>query len=222
MPVRRTRRTKRRPKRRLYGTKASFMPKRLAQERYANVGTKTFYFKGTGVIAPDTAGITQFAWRTIRGGQPAVPPDFPTVAELYTEYKLLAIRVKLFAANIGLEPAQTSPTATFMARGNTVLYVDQDINANEPLPSILTDVMNYGSTKMIPSRADKHTRVLYRAKGHPEWGCCDRNVPIADREPDSWNGGLFLLGTGASPTANALWYYTVSYKVVFRGRNYST
>lgn len=225
---RQRRRRARRNKKRIYGTKATFMPKTLALERFANVSTKTFYFKKTGVILPNAAGVTQFDWRTIDSTGvhpiPAIPSDFRNVSALYTEYKCLAIRVKLFAANVGTESAKigTTPALSFFARGNTVLYCDQDIKDNEPLPSVLTDVMNYGSTRMIASRADKHTRVIYRAKNHPNWGTCDLNIPIADRPPDSWNGGLFLLGTGASPTGQSLWYYTASYKVVFRGRNYTT
>lgn len=222
----RKKRIKRRTK--LYATKASMMSKSLAKKRYGQVSTKTFYFKGAGTIDVGPGGVTNFAWRTQNGADPVslplIPGDYSTVAELYQEYKVLAVKVRLFAANIGVESDPEIGTNNPFNRGNTVMYIDQDINPNEQAPGLITNVINQGSCRMIPSRCDKYTKVMYRAKGNPDWGCCDTNVPVASRQPDSWFAGIFLLGNNASSNIpnKQLWYYTVTYKVLFRGRNYQT
>jgi len=62
---------------------------------------------------------------------------------------------------------------------------------------------------------------MFRAKGHPEWGSCNINVPEPDRTPDSWRGAIILagqfarIGVGVRP----LWFWKASYKLEFRGRN---
>ena len=238
MPYTRRRRHRRRaPRRRVYATKAAFMPKQLALKRYGNISTKTFYFRSAGSINSDNiTGITQQSWNNM--GQPIAPggfPQFPDIADstdvanLYTEYKVLAIRVRVFAANVGSEVgslpsgAPPLPVVAGFNRGDTVMFLDQDIKPGEQFPTAILDVMTYGSTRMIPSRISKYTRVIYRPKGHPEWGCCDRNVPLPNRTPDSWYGGIKLLGNNARPIpgVSPLWFFTVTYKILFRGRNYS-
>ena len=239
MPVKiKARRKRFRRKPRIYGTKATFMPKQLMLKRYGQVSTKTFYFKTAGTINSLPNGVTTFGWNTqsppINPGDPNRMPnvsDAYTFAECYNEYKVLAIKVRLFAANVGTEtgtlpgnPAQGAiPIAAGYNRGNTVMYLDQEIRPNEQVPTNIVDVMTLGSAKMIPSRIHKYTKVLYRKKGLPEWGCCDRNVPVSDRAPDPWHAGIFLLGnnarlgTGIAP----LWFYTVTYKIIFRGRSFT-
>lgn len=232
MPYRRRpRRAKRKP--RIYGTKAKFMPKRLALERKGQVSTKTFYFKTAGTLnSTNLTGVTFGRWAT--QFNPVIPTnpnrlpvvsDSTTIAECYTEYKVLAVKVRLFAANVGTEFGQIQPGPDFPGynRGNTVVYIDQEIRENEPQYANIVDVINLGSAKMIPSRASKFTMTMYRKKGVPEWGCCDRTVPAADRSPDPWYGAIFLLGNNArlTPSVNPLWYYTVTYKIIFRGRAYT-
>lgn len=241
--LRRMRRRMKRPRRfnrkaGIYGTKPKFMPNRLALERAGNVSTKTFYFKAAGAIPSDPNGTTKTSWRTQYG--PVVPDDpnrMPnisdayTFAECYTEYKVLAIKVKLFAANVGSEvgglpaPPPAPPTSITggFSRGDTCIYFDQDVKDTEQQPDLITEVMTYGSAKMIPSRIAKWTTTLYRKKGLPEWGCCDRNVPIAERQPDPWYAGIYILGNNARPLQPPpiLWYYTVSYKIIFRGRTFT-
>lgn len=234
MPNLKRRKGKRRG-RRTYATKSQFMPPALAVKRYGQLSTKTFFFKTAGTINSDNSGQTTMNWPT--QFQPAIvgnPKRMPVVAdsvnaaEMYTEYKVVAVKVTVFAANIGSEPGQAPipPITGFSAgynRGATVMYIDQEVRPNEPLPLDLTEVLNYGSTRMIPSRADKHTRIIFRKKGVPEWGCCDRNVPIADRQPDRWDGAIFLLGNFARLNLGIrpLWFYTVAYKITFRGRSFT-
>lgn len=234
-PFRRRRRAPVRRRPRIYGTKPKFMPRMLAAKRYGQVSTKTFYFKSAGQINSDINGTVNTSWRTQFGpvtpGDPNRMPniaDAYTFAECYTEYKVLAIKVKIFAANIGTEGGRLpGPPPTVIApgvqRGNTVMYLDQDIRPGEQLPDNITDVMTLGSAKMIPSRVSQYTRTIYRKKGVPEWGCCDRNVPVSDRQPDPWYGGIFILGNNARPLSPQpiLWYFTVTYKIIFRGRSFT-
>lgn len=220
-------------KKSIYGTSSTFIPKELAMEQYGQVSTKTFYFKTAGTINSIAGGITQRGWTTQDpGATPADPFQFPsvgdslTVAKCYTEYKVLAIRVRVFAANVGAEGGQLPApggTPNFIAgfnRGNTVMYLDQDIQDGELPPINIINAMTFGSCRMIPSRCDQYTKILYRPKGQPLWGCCDNNVPVPNRIPDPWRAGVFLLGNNARPTpgVSPLWFYTATYKIIFRGR----
>ena len=219
----------------IYGTKATFMPKELEMERYGNVSTKTFYFVSAGTINSAAGGITQKGWNT--QDPPAAPGQnfrFPavgdslTICKGYTEYKVLSIRVRVFSSNIGTEggqlPGGVQPALIAgFNRGNTVMYVDQDIVEGELPPTNIINAMTLGSCRMIPSRCDQYTKVLYRPKGQPLWGSCDNNIPEANRPPDPWRAGIFLLGNNARPNPgiSPLWFYTVTYKIIFRGRNKS-
>lgn len=207
-------------KKRLYGTKASFMPKTLAKKRYNQVSTRTFWFKTSGTIASDQTGKVSKGWTTqFPGATPQLPYRLPIVADsttaarMYTEYKVLAIRVRLFSANIGDESAGQG-----QFRGNTVTYLEQDVDWNAQLPNQVAQIINRGSARMIPSRVSKHTRVIYRPKGFPEWGNCDPNTAQQDREPDPWKGAMYVFGETATPSIPILWYYTATWKIIFRGR----
>jgi len=222
---RRRRAPARRPRRKPYGTKASFMPRALAMKRYNQVSTKCFYFKSAGQIASNPDGVIQFSWTTTTAGGgvggliPSIPFDFERVSQAYTEYKVLAIKVRLFAANVGAELLATGNPVTELARGNTCLFKDQNLITSEPFPDSITEVINYGSAKLIPSRTSKWTTTMYRPKGLPEWGQIDDNIPDADKKTDPWNGGIFMLSTNCTG-GRVLWFYQATYKVVFRGRNY--
>lgn len=217
-------------KKSIYGTKKQFQSKALAEKRYGQVSTKTFYFKASGSLNSNAVRVTQAFWSTqfspSNVGEPFQMPnvaDSRIIAQAYTEYKVLAIKVKMFAANIGTEVGQINtagPADPGFNRGNTVMYIDQDVKVGEARPTDILAVMNRGSCKMIPTRCDQYTKMLYRPKGHPDWGTCDRNVPAAERTPDSWFGQIAILGNNARMTVRPLWFYTVSYKIIFRGRNY--
>lgn len=228
-------------RKKIYGTKASFMPRTLALQRYGQVSTRTFYFKASGSINSAPNGNTLFSWNT--QFEPAPPPptgnpfrmpniaDSYIIAECYSEYKVLAIKVKIFAANVGSEVGAIGSTLPPPApvqvagfdRGDTVMYLDQEIREGEQPQTNILDVMNLGSCKMLPSRISQYSKVLYRKKGVPEWGCCDRNVPIPNRTPDPWAAAIYLLGNNAriGLGIRPLWFYTVTYKIIFRGRNYT-
>lgn len=225
---------RRRYKRRnLYGTVAKFMPNRLKAERNAQISTRTFYFKNSGTINSDGDGRTVASWQTQAvGSVPANPNRMPQiadsylVAELYSEYRVEAIKVTIYAANIGTETGQIRPINAYPGfdRGNTVMFFDQEIRPNETLPTDILDCINLGSCKMIPSRVSQYTRTLYRKKGVNLWGCCDRNVDPIDRTPDPWYGSINLVGEFAREPVGVrpLWFWTATYKITFRGRNFVT
>lgn len=224
------RRFRRKP--RIYGTKARFVPRNLAMKRYGQVSTKTFYFKASGTLNSNAARITQNFWTTQFSPQgtntqftmPRVADSF-IIAQAYTEYKVLAVKVRVFASNIGTEVGQINtagPNDPGFNRGDTVMYIDQDVKVNEQRPTDILEVMNRGSCKMLPSRVSTYTKTMYRPKGYPEWGCCDRNVAVNSRNPDPWFGAICLLGNNARIVIRPLWFFTVTYKIVFRGRNYDS
>lgn len=214
----------------MFGTKPKFMPSRLKMLKANQLDTKTFYFKNSGTINSNNAGQSEFFWQTLVP-DPAVPGTlvFPNVADYlaissaYQEYRCLAIKITLFAANVGTEVGQITAGIDTPGynRGNTVVYCDQDVKPSTTIPEEITDLINIGSAKMIPSRVSKFSYTIYRAKGHPEWGTCNLNLNPDDRTPDSWWGAIFLrgqyarIGVGVRP----LWFWRAAYKVEFRGRN---
>lgn len=215
----------------IYGTKPKFMPRQLAKERYGNVSTKTFYFKTAGSVNSAPNGNTRISWTTQY--DLATSATFPDVADsirvsaAYTEYKVLAVKLRLFAANVGTEPGQqvnAAPDVEGFNRGNSCIFIDQDTVYNEQYPTDIIDVMTRGSARMIPSRAQKWTLTMYRKKGLPGWGTCDQNIAPADRTVDPWGGAIVLIGNNArtGQGIRPLWFFTVTYKIIFRGRNYVT
>jgi len=199
-------------------TKA-FVPRGLAVKRNQQISTKVFYFKEAGRLSGNPSGNLQSVWSTINfittPHSPNIPGDFGEISKAYQEYKVLAVKLTLFAMNIGDESG-----ATPISRGLTCIYKDQDYKQGQPIPTNITQVINLGSAKMIPSRVSKWTTVMYRSSGNPEWGCCDMYTPPASKNPDSWSGAIQFLANGVTNTP--LWVYTSTYKVVFRGRSYAT
>ena len=206
----------------IYATKTQMMSKQLSEKRYGNVSTKTFYFKRAGIWNTNNTGTVNENVKTLAEfpGEPRGLPhvgDIVTVSKLYMQYKILAIKLRLFAANVGVESSQGEPLPS--SRGNTVIYIDQDIRPNEQAANDIIDVINLGSAKMIPSRIEKWSTTIYRPKGKPEWGTCDVNVPATDRVADPWYGSIQVLTNNASNQTRPLWFFTATYKVIFRGRN---
>lgn len=235
MPYKRKYARRKRPRRKPYGTKASFVPRGLAIKRYNQVSTKVFYFKQSGRLNSDSNGIVNQSWST-QVEVPPAPPGIPAyfkmpdisdntlIEQAYTEYKVLALKVRIFPASVGTEPLGGQPAQTLpfipLFRGNTVMYVDNKVTANTQSPDDIEDVINLGSAKMINSRRP-YTRTLYRPKGYPKWGNCDNNLPVQTRDPDPWWGSCILLANQATPSSPTLWFWTATYKVIYRGRTYT-
>lgn len=196
-------------------TRPRMMPRTLAMKRMNQVGTKVFWFKRNGIITPNLAGTRYSYWRTQEINDPQTTPiGWPAVKTLYDQYKVLAIKVRLFPANVGIESDSAIFASNALLRGDTVVWTDQRYQPNAP--ATISEVINNASTKMINSRRP-YARTLFRARGNPEWGDTQSALP------DSWDGSIEMLFNNASPapatgTAPTLWYWTVQYKVLVRGR----
>ena len=214
------RRRTRRGRRRTVGlaVRPTFMPRALKAQRFQQVSTKTFYFKDNGTILANVLGNSRFDWLTqnLTGLNP--PAQFPQLKGLYEEYKVLAMFVRIFPANVGTEPFNNAvnPTGPFN-RGDTIVWQDQ-AEPFKPPTATISDVINTASCRMISSRRP-YKRVLFRPRGYPKWGVVDPATP----QPDLWNGAIHLLVEGTSlpnvpPAQLKLWYWTRCYKVAVRGR----
>lgn len=240
MPLRKRPAPRRRFKRKnIYGTKPQFMSRGLARKRNNQISTKVFYFVQSGSIESTVDGRYTETWSPMR--YEGIPPaqniatpnfsqlgDFINVSRIYSEYKMLVMKVQLFAANIGTEGVKGiagAPQALGFNRGDCILFPVVSRERNQGISSDIQDLITRAGAKMIPSRASKWSRTLYRPKGFPAWGCCDINTPPASRTEDEWHGQLILQGQNASPGSAAnpktLFYWVVRTKVVFRGRRYS-
>lgn len=220
MPYRRTAYRRRRPayrRRNVAGlaTRPSMMSRSLMMRRRNQVSTKVFWFKRNGLISPNLSGTNYSFWRTREiNDQLTTPAGWDAVKTLYDQYKVLALKVRLFPANVGIESDSAIFASNALLRGDTVVWTDQRYQPNAP--ATISEVINNASTKMINSRRP-YARTLFRPKGNPEWG--DTQSPLSD----SWNGAIELLINNSSPAPvvgdpPTLWYWTIQYKVLVRGR----
>lgn len=219
MPYRRRKKTTRR-KPRYLATRPRMMTRNTALKRMNQVSTDLKYFKTNGVLQSDLQGKVKFTWRT----QDLVdnPPNgFVYMKELFDQYKCLAIQMKIFPANVGIEPDSAIFTDSAFYRGNTVIWSDQREEPNVQSPDNISDIISDASARIINSRRP-YRRALYRPKGEPRWG----STQDQQTEPDTWDGAIQQLTTEAIPyipvtpvtPAPTLWFWTLSYKVLFRGR----
>lgn len=194
-------------------TRPRMMSSALSMKRRNQVSTKVFWFKRNGVIQSNPAGNNYSFWRTREINNPE-PIGWAAVKTLYDQYKVLAMKLKFFPANVGVEPDSALFASNALLRGDTAVWSDQRWAPNSPQQ--ISEIINNASTKMINSRRP-YARTIYRPRGEPEWG--DTQSPT----PDSWDGSVELIINNASPapatgTPPVLWYWTLQYKVVVRGR----
>lgn len=208
-----------------FATRPRMFPRTLALQRKNQVSTKVFYFKLNGQSStPAGIDFNYFAFRTQGftlffppGGPPFPPPVLSNVPQrnevfaLYDQFKVLAIKMRWFPSNVGTEPGQPFQQG-ITNRGDQVIWSDQRFDLSAPEPTQISEVLNHASARMIQPRRYQ-TRTLYRPKGHPEWGSCENPVT----NPDPWNGAIQMLVNNATPD-RPLWFYTLTYKVVVRGR----
>lgn len=220
MPIKIKRKTRYTYKRKAAGlaTVPRMYTKTLATKRKYQVSTDLKYFKVNGTLASNAQGQVQAYWRC-RRLVVLPPPGFATNSLLYDQYKLLAIHIRLFPANVGIEPDPSAFPVGYngLLRGNTVVWSDQREDALQ-FPSAITDIMSDGSARLINSRRP-YSRCIYRPKGQPQWG----STQSPTTQPDPWSGAVYLLSTQVTPqvppaAAPTLWFYSATYKVLFRGR----
>lgn len=198
-------------------TRPRMMPRTYARMRKNQVATKVFWFKLNGQSStPPVLDYNYFAFRTRGfttepGGGVSTVPQRDAIFSLYDQFKVLAISVKWFPVNVGTEPGQVLAQG-ILNRGDQVIWSDQRFDDTAVLPIQISEVLNHGSARMIQPRRFQ-SRTMYRPKGHPEWGSCENPQTIQD----PWNGAIQMLVNNATPN-RPIWYYTLTYKVLVRGR----
>lgn len=217
------RRFRRRPRarrtaHRALATVPRMMPRSYAFKRHNQVATKVFWLKLNGEVNSDAQGSNLAIFRTRGLNQQPVAAGRDAIFTLYDQFKVLAMRIRWFPANVGTEPGSgvAGPLQVYMARGDQVVWSDQRVDATQQVPQFISEVINNASARMINPRRP-YTRVIYRPKGVPAWGSCID--PLTS--PDQWNGGIYQLINNSTPAATSgrpLWYYTLTYKVLVRGR----
>lgn len=200
-----------------FGTVPRMMPRSLARKRFNQVSTKVFYFKDNGTINNTIGGTYQGFWSP-QQLVTSSPEGFDAACGLYDEFKCLAMYVKIFPANVGIE----SDTALFanqgFLRGDAIVWSDQKADPTAQTISNISQRINQASCRMINPRRP-YSRRIFRATGNPLWG----GTAVPSTSPDQWIGTINMFGqntTSVNPpgAARPLWYWTRQYKVIFRGR----
>lgn len=196
-------------------TRPRMMSRNLAFKRHNQISTKTFWFKRNGTISLDPAGNNFSSWRTQEINVPVTTPvGWPAVKTLFDQYKVLAIKVKLFPSNVGIESDSALFGSNGLLRGDTAVWSDQRFQPN--VPQSISEIINDASCKMINSRRP-YARTLFRPRGNPDWG------DTQSATQDSWNGSIQMLINNGSQTPlpgtpPQIFYFTVQYKILVRGR----
>lgn len=212
------RRRARRPANTGLATRPVFKTAMQKMRQQQQVSQKLFYFKVNGQSStPAGSSNNYFAFRT-KGFTvlpdlvtPSVIPQRDNVFAMYDQYKVLSMRVKWFPVNVGTEPGQVLAQGIFN-RGDQVIWSDQRFDDTAQVPILISEILNHGSARMIQPRRFQ-TRSMFRPKGFPRWGSCEDFVD----NPDPWNGAIQMIVNNATED-RPLWYYTLTYKVAFRGR----
>lgn len=216
----------RRPYRRNYGyglaTRPRFMNRTQKYKRWNNNSTQLFYLKDNGRSTTDLNGDIQQIWsvQDLFTSTPASLPQWQLINPLYSEFKVLAMTVRFFPANVGIEPHdQLLGQDQLLLRGNQIVWSEQRPGSTQPFPSSIDEVICQGSARMIAPRRP-YRRTIYRPKGFTQWARLE--TPTLR---DSWQGTINLLVNEATPAPGppstyqpVLWYWTRSWKILMRGR----
>ena len=200
-----------------FATRPRMMPRSLAIKRFNQVSTKVFWFKDNNVLQTGVGGISRGVWST----QDIVtnPPDqFLDLCKIYDEFKVLAIYVKLFPANVGTESDTLLFGNNSLLRGDHIVWSDNKADVIPSPINAISDKINTASCRMINPRRP-YSRRLFRPTGNPDWG----GTSSITQTPDQWVGTInwFCQNTtdAVAPAAPLpLYYWTRMFKVVFRGR----
>lgn len=228
---RRTYRPRRRYRRRAPGrvpglaTRPRMMPRTLALKRHNQVSTRVMWFKYNAIL--NARGSEFNVWRA-NGPELLDISQFRSMLDIYDQYKVLGFKIKLFPSNVGIEPHDSLLGTDYtLFRGNHIVWSDQRLDPTLPDPISISQVINTASAKMINPRRP-YTRSLYRPRGQPEWGATTDlpppYPPVPTAKVDPWSGCIchFYQDASGPPPASTpdtpLFFYTIQYKVLFRGR----
>lgn len=215
MPYHRRYRRRRRRCVRGLATVPRMMPSSLARQRWNNASSKTFFIKDSGTLITDLTGSIQRKWSV---QDVYSVPQFNTLGQLYDQFKVLAITIRLYPANVGIEPDPSllPVGSNGLLRGNAGVWCDQR-PATVGFPGTIVQMINYGSAKLINPRRP-YKRTMFRATGFNSWG----GIQTAAIN-DSWRGEIKLLQVDATPAVvgsppPTLWYWSRTFKIIYRGR----
>jgi len=220
MPYARRRKSRksRRSRRKVTAGGPRLMGRGLKHKRFNQVDVRPFWFKFNSTINWFKEGNHVF---TIDAELYNIS-QFRLVLPLYDEYKVMGFVVRLFPANVGIESADPTGQGRHYSRGNHILMSDQNWPSGGAITSI-SSVINQASAKMISSR-HFHKRAIFRPYGLNTWTTTEQDSNGLVEESDPWSPAISLYHEDASDTIQdpdgikKLWYYTIQYKVLFRGR----
>lgn len=224
MPIRRPRsrrpksRSSRRPRtRKVTAAYPRMMSRHRAKKRFQQVDVRPYWFKyNTELIARGTG-------HNVFQADPILYNivSFRTVAILYDEYKVQGFTLRLFPANIGIEGHDPVGVDRAFRRGNHVLWNDQDTPGAVPVVAAISDIINTASARLINPRSVQR-RSIWRPYGHSGWTSTDDGGSGTVIDTDPWTGSIQHFYQDASATAEpndiALWFISIQFKVLFRGR----
>lgn len=199
------------------------MPRALARQRKNQVGTRVMWFKYNNTIDAVESEFT--LWRA-NGPELLANAQFQSMCSIYDQYKVIGFKLRLFPANVGIESHDQFLGQDFtLLRGNHIVWTDQRLDPTVADPTSISQIINTASARMINPRRP-YTVSLYRPRGQPLWGACEGLPPpfppAPTATPDPWSGCIahfYQDATNSQPGApQALYFYTIQYKVVFRGR----
>lgn len=190
---------------------------------YQNLTRDCRWFKETTFIVSDVNGRFTYRYSPLNVNQCL---DFINWGKCWEEFKVLKMIVSWMPAGLGSESLQEANNpqpyagniATFK-RGEVIVYFDQG-DLDPPTNDFLRLITKPSARLLNPNRFAK--RWATRPKGAPAWGQFDStNGSISTS--DSWNDTVISVQgqnfTSSLQPGNQLWYYvTISYKVLFRGR----
>lgn len=201
-------------------TRPQMMSRAYRWKRMNQVDTRTAWFKINGQIAINDQANQYYEFRT-SFLYAANPNGWAEYTNLYDQFKILGFTYKLFPANVGTEAtggSNSTGTPIYTNRGNHIIWVDQRFDGNVAQPTLISDVINTASARLINPRRP-YTRSIWRPKGKFSWGS---TRDFTTTTPDPWTGAIQHLINDATiqPTATnkIVYFYTLTFKVVFRGR----
>lgn len=189
-----------------------------AAKRKLQVDVRPFWFKFNDEVLAEGTGYRQ------------IQPDpilyniisFQRLARVYDEYKVLGWKYRLFPANVGTEGHDPPGSDRAFFRGNHIIWNDQDtLPGTSGGPTQIREVINQASAKMINPRRP-YSRAIWRPYGFPQWYSTEDDGSGIIIEKDDWAGSIKHFYQDASAltgiNALALYFITVQFKVIFRGR----
>lgn len=226
MPYRRRYRPRNRLRRRYrrrnngLATRPRMMSRAQGAKRFHQVDTRVAWFKTNGTIAINSQATQYYEFRN-QNLYNSNPNGWLEYTRLYDQYKILGFKYRLFPANVGTEPTSNGgpgPLQTIhFNRGNHCIWVDQRFDPNVQQPTLIGEIINTASARLINPRRP-YSVSIWRPKGKYVWGSTRDIISSGD----NWTGSIQHLINGATPqtgpTLKDVYFYTIQWKVIFRGR----